>query len=223
MATALVAEAPHEWLGIATFVFFVAHQALNRRWWARLGRNFRKPGRALSALLNLALAGCMIGLMASSLVLSQHAFSWLPAIDGAAWARVVHLLCSYWAFVLAFAHAGLKAHTLLAGHRRNAGVKRLARTALAVAALYGASCIVSLNIVDYLLLKQQFAFVDFSTPLYVTGARFACAGAFIAAIAHYASALARAIARHKKDQQIHLPRGNSPERRPRESASRTKG
>ena len=38
MTTALVQEAPHEWLGIILFALLVAHIVLNRKWLAALAR-----------------------------------------------------------------------------------------------------------------------------------------------------------------------------------------
>ena len=47
MATALVQEAPHEYLGIALFALIVAHVVLNRRW---LKAMFRGRYSALRAV-----------------------------------------------------------------------------------------------------------------------------------------------------------------------------
>ena len=109
MATALVQEAPHEWLGVTLFVLMAIHIVLNRKWLASIFRGHHSALRIVQIVVIVGLAACIIGQFASSLVLSKHAFGFLPAFPGAGWARSVHMLCSYWAFVLAFAHAGLHA------------------------------------------------------------------------------------------------------------------
>ena len=111
MATALVQEAPHEWLGIGLFVLMATHVVFNRKWFVAVFRGRRNALRVVQIIVIVGLVACVIGQVASSLVLSKHAFGFLPALPGAGWARRVHMLCSYWAFVFAFAHAGMHMRT----------------------------------------------------------------------------------------------------------------
>lgn len=225
MATATVQEFAHEWLGISAFVLFVVHQVLNRRWWAGLLRGRYTPLRAVGTAVNLGLLVCLVGLMASSLVLSEHAFGWLPALPGAAWARVAHLLCSYWGFVLAFAHAGLCMRRYLAprprrGHAgagrtapggqavRPAGAGRwVARLCAVAAVLAGAWSFAQLNMGTYLTLQSQFLFADPSVPLALTLAEYALAGAGIACTAYALGAALRALAAAGGSRTMSVPRG----------------
>ena len=108
MATALVQEAPHEYLGIALFALIVAHVVLNRRWLKAMFRGRYSALRAMQLVAIIGLLVCMLGQVVSSLVLSKYTFGFLPAIEGASWARRVHMLCSYWGFLFAFAHAGFR-------------------------------------------------------------------------------------------------------------------
>ena len=50
MATALIEEAPHEYLGIALAVLAIAHVVLNRRWFASLAKGRWNAVRVLQAL-----------------------------------------------------------------------------------------------------------------------------------------------------------------------------
>ena len=97
MTTALVQEAPHEWLGVTLFVLMAIHIVLNRKWLASIFRGHHSALRIVQIVVIVGLAACIIGQFASSLVLSKHAFGFLPAFPGAGWARSVHMLCSYWA------------------------------------------------------------------------------------------------------------------------------
>ena len=182
MATALVQEVPHEWLGIALFVLIAAHIVLNRRWLAAVLRGRHGALRVLQIVVMATLAACIIGQVASSLVLSEHALGFLPALPGASWARRVHMLCSYWSFVLAFAHAGLHMRT-------PKGVSSwqiwMARIAFAVVACFGAHSFVQLGLWQYLTGQVQFAYADYSAPLALAAARYASVAVLVTGAFHY--------------------------------------
>ena len=117
MATALVQEAPHEYLGLATCVLTVAHVVVNRRRVVALVRG-RKTARSIAtAAIDAAVLLCIVAMFGSALVLSKHAFGFLPALPGAAVARQVHMGCSYWLFALVAVHAGM--HVRVWDARRN--------------------------------------------------------------------------------------------------------
>ena len=181
MSTALVQEIPHEWLGIALFVLMVTHVVLNRKWVLGVIRSRRKAQYTLHLILMVALLACLVGMIASSLVLSKHVFGFLPALPGAYWARRIHMLFSYWMFVLAFAHVGLHARV---PQRMAPRKQRAMRAAAAAAAAYGAYAFVRLGMFAYLAGQVEFAMVDFATPLAVTFARHAGVAALVAIVFH---------------------------------------
>ncbi|RDB64313.1 hypothetical protein C1878_00130 [Gordonibacter sp. 28C] len=225
MATATVEEFAHEWLGMAAFALFVVHQALNRRWWAHLFKGRYNAVRMLTTIVNLCLALCMIGQAASCLVLSKYALGWLPAFDGAWWARIVHMAGSYWAFALASVHAGLHfSGASLAFRRRSGAITWIVRAAAVVVACAGAWSFVQLDLATYLLMRSQFVFVDPTVPPLLTAARYASTGFLLAALAHGAATLLRTIARKHtqsncEDDEKHVSgeckRGGFPTRRPK--------
>lgn len=179
MATALVEDFAHEWLGIAAFVLVAAHQALNRAWWRALLRGRYAARRVASTVVNLGLVSCMLALLASSVVISTHAFGWLPAISGASWARTAHLAGSYWAFVFAAIHVGFHAQPALARVWRRGGAGRVVLLPVCVAcALAGGWCFVALDVWTYLTLSVPFVFVDAAVPLAGRLAQWLLAGAF---------------------------------------------
>ena len=182
MTTALVQEVPHEWLGIALFVLIVAHIVLNRRWLAAVFRGRHGALRVLQIVVVAALAACIIGQVASSLVLSKHALGFLPALPGANWARRVHMLCSYWSFVLAFAHAGLHMRT---PKGMSSWQIWTARIVFAVVACFGAYSFVQLGLWQYLTGQVQYAFADFSVPLPLVAARYTSVAVLVMGAFHY--------------------------------------
>ena len=182
MSTALVQEAPHEWLGVALFVLLVVHIVLNRKWLASVFRGRRNMLRIVQIVVVVGLAVCIVGQFASSLVLSKHAFGFLPALPGAGWARSVHMLCSYWAFVFAFAHAGLHARV---PKSMAPWQKWAARIIIAVVACFGAFSFAQLGLWQYLTGQVQFAFADYSVPLALAFARYASVAVLVAGVFHY--------------------------------------
>ena len=182
MVTALVQEAPHEWLGVALFVLMAVHVVLNRRWLAAVFRGRHSALRVVQIVVVAGLVVCIVGQLASSLVLSKHAFGFLPALPGAGWARRVHMICSYWAFVLAFAHTGLYARL----PRNMAPWQKWAvRIAVAVIACFGVHSFAQLGLGDYLTGQVQFAYADYSIPLALVIARYASVAVLVAGVFHY--------------------------------------
>lgn len=199
MATATVQEALHEWLGMAAFALFAVHAALNRRWWSALLRGRYTALRTLNAATVLGSGACLVGLAVSCLVLSEHALGWMPALPGASWARVLHLLCSYWGFALALAHAGFCLHRLT-GRTKRAPAARAFGVVCSIAVLCaGAWSFVQLDMGAYLLLRSQFIFIDPAIPLWLTAARYALVGS---AVSCAANLIARALLRASRAQEL---------------------
>ena len=190
MATALVQEAPHEYLGCALLAAVVAHIVLNRRWFAALFRGHYSAVRVLQVVAVAGVAVCMGAQMASALVLSKFAFGFLPALPGASWARSVHLVCSYWGFVFAFAHVGLHAKGFARLARRSGKSHPSAavwamRAAVAIVALLGAVSFVQLDFAAYLFGRVQFAGADYDSALWLIFARYASVAVLIATVFYW--------------------------------------
>ena len=182
MTTALVQEAPHEWLGVTLFVLMAIHIALNRRWLASIFRGRHSALRIVQIIVIVGLAICIIGQFASSLVLSKHAFGFLPAFPGAGWARSVHMLCSYWAFAFAFAHAGLHVRV---PKNMAPWQKWAARIIIAAVACFGVFSFAQLGLWQYLTGQVQFAYADYSVSLAFAFARYASIAILVAGVFHY--------------------------------------
>ena len=116
MAYSLVGETAHEYLGIGMSLLFVAHHILNVAWWKHLLRGKYTPLRILGTAIDLALVVIMLALPISGMILSRYVFRFLH-LGGAATARTVHLLASYWGLVLMSFHAGMHGNRIVSNLR----------------------------------------------------------------------------------------------------------
>ena len=159
MAYSLVGEELHEWLGIAAFLLFLFHHVLNRAWFSGLTRGVWPPARIVTTAVNLLLLAVMFLLPLSGLAMSRYI---LPLQLGwTATARTVHLLASYWGYLLMGLHLGfhVKGMSAVPGKTRLAAPLRIL---WGLAMLYGAYAFWKRAFPRYLFLRTAFAFFDFN-------------------------------------------------------------
>lgn len=170
MAYSLVGETAHEYLGIGMFLFFIVHHILNIAWWKHLLRGKYTPLRILGTVIDLALVVIMLALPISGMIISRHVFRSLH-LSGAATARTVHLLASYWGLVLMSFHAGMHGNRIMGVFRKittqqNSKIRTWSlRMIIVLLAICGIYAFIKNKIGSYLFLRTQFVFVDFSQPI----------------------------------------------------------
>ena len=172
MAYFVTGQAIHEWTGISLFVLFMIHHLLNLQWLRSIGKGRYTAARILQSALVLLLFLSMIAQMVSGIAMSRHALPFLNIPLSTSTARLIHLSCGYWSFLLTSLHLGLHWGAFLAMGRRLRGGKPLSsegkialRVAAGAAAFFGVVCFVQQNIVDYLFLKTEFVFFDYEKAL----------------------------------------------------------
>lgn len=106
MCYPLIGAAWHEWLGTAVLAAFVWHVVRNRRWFGALRRGQWRAGRVFATLLDGLIAFTTLGLVASSLMLSEYVFAFLPLDLPAGTGLTPHQVCAYWGFLLMALHLG---------------------------------------------------------------------------------------------------------------------
>ena len=172
-----LADIVHEILGVALFVLWAVHIALNRRWYASLAQasklitstnaNHRRsygaifkgkynPYRIMQTVINCCILLCTIFLMISGIILSNHLFTFLNIQSGLGFARIAHLLSSHWYYLFMSLHIGLHMGRLF----QNVAAKILPRILLVLTSLYGLYAFIARGVWKYLVLKQQFFFFD---------------------------------------------------------------
>ena len=163
MAYSLVGETAHEYLGIGMFLLFVIHHILNIAWWKNLLRGKYTPIRIVGTVLNFVLVIIMLALPISGMILSRHVFRFLH-FGGAATARTVHLMASYWGLVLMSFHAGMHVQ-MIAGRyllNKKSNFKKYIFVLNVFFVVLGIIAFKRKNIWMYLFLQSQFVFIDFS-------------------------------------------------------------
>ena len=166
MAYSLVGETAHEYLGIGMFLLFAIHHILNIAWWKNLLRGKYTPIRIVGTVLNFVLVIIMLALPISGMILSRHVFRFLH-FGGAATARTVHLMASYWGLVLMSFHAGMHVQ-MIAGRYLLNKKSNLKKSILVLNVFFAVLGIIAFkrkNIWMYLFLQSQFVFIDFSQPV----------------------------------------------------------
>lgn len=109
MSFAFLPKALHEALGIAMGALVLIHLAWNNGWLASLPRGRWSLGRAIPAVVNLALGVCFLLALVSGLAIANQLFH---GVFGMAWQRSivahqVHVTSSYGLLILTGLHLGL--------------------------------------------------------------------------------------------------------------------
>ena len=166
----LIGEAIHEWIGAGMFLLFILHHILNRKWTGNLTTGRYKPLRIIQTILVMLILVCILGSMASGIILSRHVFDFLEIRGLSAPARVIHMTCAYWGFVLMSLHLGIHWGMMMGmagkifpkpSKARN-WILRLAGIGIAG---YGIYAFIKRDILSYLLMQVQYVFFNFEEPV----------------------------------------------------------
>ena len=102
MAYPFTGQSIHIVLGIMMVVCFLIHHYLNRRWYLSLFKGKMTPVKALFIGTNSLLLICVLAIALSGLTLAGY----IPLMSYYL-ARKLHLVCSYWSYLLMGLHVGL--------------------------------------------------------------------------------------------------------------------
>ena len=190
-------DAAHEWAGAGMFLLFILHHILNRRWYRVLFRGKYTPVRVLQLLLSLLVLLAMVGLMVSGFILSNHVFAFLPIRGGTGFARLLHMVSSYWGFVLLALHLGLHWGMFLEPARKALKLRpsRVRRALLPILGVFMALCglfvFLRRGLITYMLVRTQFVFLDVSEPFLLFYLDYLAMMRAFLILTHYTSRLLR--------------------------------
>jgi hypothetical protein len=106
LAYRIIGDAAHEWVGVSLCAMFIAHNIINRRWWAGVFRGRYTPRRIVMTAVNVLLALAMITLIITGLLHSRTVLAFLH-LEGGTEMRQIHTTAAYWGLILIAVHAGL--------------------------------------------------------------------------------------------------------------------
>lgn len=161
MAYSLVGEAAHEWIGLSMMVLFLIHNSLNAPWYKNILKGRYTGIRILTTVINILLAGMMLSLMVSGILLSKYVVTALPVSKDISAARMVHLSASYWGFALMSLHLGFHCKGMVQ-HLKIHSALRLSSWLIP---LYGVYALLHRQLLTYMFLRNQYVFFDFSEPI----------------------------------------------------------
>lgn len=204
MAYTLIGEVAHEWMGAAMFVLFILHHALNGQWIKNLAKGRYTALRTLQTTMDALVFLCMVGLMVSGVILSREVFGFLSIRSGRSFARTLHMLASYWGFLLMSFHLGMHWNMVMGLARRLCGLSKPSRlrtrilqaVSLAIC-VYGLYAFAHNHILDYMLLRTHFVFFDMDQPLIMFFVEYLAMMGLWATVGHYAALVAKATARKR--------------------------
>ncbi len=193
-------DAAHEWAGAGIFVLFVVHHILNWRWHKNLFQGKYSPMRIFQVCADVLTLFSMIALIYSSIVLSRYVFVFLPIEGGMALARRLHILGSYWGFLLMNIHLGLHWNMVIGMVKKGMRIKKSSRIRSVLLffigsaiSLYGIAVFIRRDFLTYLLLKNEFVFLDYGESVFLFYVDYFALMGFCVFIAHYLAKLLRKV------------------------------
>ncbi len=82
----------HKMIGLLTFVLFIVHNLLNRKWYKGLCKGKYSPVRIAHTVTNLLVILAIVGVMVSGVMLSKEM---AQGFDGMTTGRILHNVSSY--------------------------------------------------------------------------------------------------------------------------------
>lgn len=111
--------------------------------------------RASICTINLLLVSSMLMVGISGIILSQKVFSFLPIDGNLRYGRALHMLGSYWGYVLTSIHLGFHILPLLNKHKK-------ALLFIKIISIYGIYAFIKRGFPVYMFLRSEFVFFDYN-------------------------------------------------------------
>lgn len=166
MAYSLIGEKNHETIGSVMGFLFVMHHILNYRWYQTLTKGKYTSVRIFSIIVNLLLTVDMILLIVSGILMSRYVFTFLPRNQMASLARLMHMFGAYFGFVLMSMHIGLHAKSMIIKiEQKYFGIASIGIILSIIISIYGAYAFFERRWLSYILLMNQFVFIDYSESI----------------------------------------------------------
>ena len=167
MAYYLTGNVIHELLGVSLFALFIVHNVLNRRWYQTVIKRKHNGRHVLNTSVNLLLLVMMLMLMLSSIMISRTLFAFIP-VSGGMIARQIHVLATYWGFILISIHLGMHwriiigiIRKILRIHSLNRGYTFAVRIMAVLIAVFGVYAFFARDVGSKLILYYTYSYWNF--------------------------------------------------------------
>ena len=167
MAYQITGAVLHEWIGVSMTVLVVVHQILNKRWYGALLKGKYNAYRLSQTVINVLLMGLFVLTAFCGMAMSAHAVPFLYGIIPIANARILHLAMSHWSFVLMGLHLGLHVPMILSKWKLSDPTKTILSFVFCSIAGYGFYLFLKAGMMDYLLFRTVFAFLDYEKSAFM--------------------------------------------------------
>ena len=201
-------EAPHEWVGVGIFLLFIFHHILNRYWHKSLFKGKYSAMRILILYIDFFVTIAMFAQIYSGIVMSRYVFHFLPFSNGMALARRLHILGSYWGFLLISLHLGIHWDSILGVIYNIVKIKCSSKVCRIVAFImglliscYGICVFISRDFLTYLFLKSEFVLLDYSEPKILFYIDYLAFMGFCIFIAHYSTKIIRKLKKQRSSNE----------------------
>lgn len=209
MSYHLLDDAPHEWIGAAVFVLFLAHNILNYRWYKNLFKGKYTAIRAIQTTINALLWAAMIGCIVSSLCISGHVFAFLD-LDAARMGRSLHLVATVWAFILVSIHLGFHGQMFIGMSKKVVKVQGnvaiilmwLARIVVLAVSAFALYVFITRKMWEEMFYLAEFKWFDYEKTLLVYLLENVCLMTMFGAGGHYSKKLISRITIKKRKKEI---------------------
>ena len=176
----------HQILGMMLLALWLFHMVLNRRWYGSLFRGKYNSYRRMQIVVNIGITVCALLLMISGLMMAWF----MPAEafgGGIEFARTSHLVSSHWYLLFMCFHIGM--HISMMTNRIPARYLGFARFAALIASCYGIYAFIIRGLWRYMLLIQQFFFLDLDRGYILFAVDYLSILILFSTISHYLSRL----------------------------------
>ena len=163
MAFQVTEQLAHEWLGVTMFALTIVHQLLNRKYYAALFKGRYNALRVFQLIVNTLLLLSFVCTALSGMMMSRFATPFMNGILPSSIVRQGHLALSHWSFVLMGLHLGLH-FGIITSRMKNRTVRIFLAVVMTGISVYGFYLFFSSDILNYMLFKNPFAFLDYSKP-----------------------------------------------------------
>lgn len=170
MAFFFTGQEIHEIIGTLTIICFLLHHFLNKNWYRNLVKKYTLTKLVMN-ILNILLLVDMLVLLVSGIMMSQTVFSFIRSFGSIAIARQLHMIASYWCFVLVSCHIGLHWNMVLVPLKKrwklsSSFISKIIYTIIpSIIALYGVCSFIESQIYLYMFSISDFVFFNYDKPI----------------------------------------------------------